>query len=181
MEPSVVLLYAGLAFIVIFPIVWFFVKGRVHAKAKQLGDAAGLNLEDKALASLAKGLERDAAIMGARLRFPNAAAGRAVVEDAMLAAKTATAGGDGVWRISHGVPDMVTATWRVEPDGSGVLLAARTREALGGLVTTRTWTKLLEQVGRLAAERGVPVGAETVPVVKTEERIEGDAIWVAGS
>lgn len=181
MDLTVLLIFVLLAIVVIVPIVWLFVGRSVKAKAKRLGDAAGLNLEQRVQASNAKGAERDAAILGARLRFPVASAGRAVVDDVMQAAKNATADGDGVWRISHGSPDMITATWRAEPDGSGVLLVARTREALGALIATRTWTKLLEQVGRTAAERGVATVAETVPLVKTGELVEDDAVWVAAS
>lgn len=172
-------LYLLLAFVVVVPIVWALVGRRVRAKARAAGTAAGLNLEARVAASTAKGLDRDAALLGTRLRFPAGAGGRALVTEALLGVKAATATGDGSWSLSHGIPDMVTAVWRDESDGGGTFLAVRARQSLGSFLQTRTWTKALDAIGTVASARGVTPTVDTVPLVPSAEVVEGDPVWVA--
>lgn len=167
--------------VVIIPVVWLVVGRRVRAKARAAGTAAGMNLEQRVATSTLKGVERDAAVLGTRLRFPSGSAGEAIVAEALAGMKAATRGGDARWSLSHGIPDMVTAEWRAEPDGSGTFLAVRARQAMGSFVQTRTWSKAVEQITRAAAARGVTPQIETAPLVRSDETVDGDPVWVAAS
>jgi len=171
-------IYLLLAFVVIVPIVWRIVRRRVLSRAAQLGTTAGVNLEERVKSSNLKGAERDAAILGTRIQFPNARDGHAVVADALGSSKSAAAGADSTWSISHGSPDMVIAAWQENADGSGTFLALRAKEALGALIQTRTWSKILDQIQLTATQRGVDSTTTIVPLVKSSEVVDGDAIWI---
>ena len=175
-------IYVALAvLVVIVPVVWLIVGRQLRAKARAAGTAAGVNLEERVAASKLKGVDRDAAMLGTRLRFPAGSAGHAIVTETLAGVKTATATGEAAWSLSHGIPDMVAAEWRSEPDGGGTFLAVRARQAMGAFVQTRTWTKTLQQIVRAAEARGIAPQVDTVPLVASSETVDGDPVWVAAS
>jgi hypothetical protein len=52
---------------------------------------------------------------------------------------------------------------------------------MGEFVQKRTWSKAVEQITRAAAARGVTPQLETVPLVQSDETVDGDPIWIAAS
>ena len=140
-------IYLLLAFVVIVPIVWFFVRRRVMAKVRSAGAQSGVNLEHRITAG-------EVGKRSARLRFTDGAAGRRIVDEVFSASKDITVTGPASWTLRHVNPDDVALSWTVDADGGAVLRVERAREMLGQLVGGRVWTKLVARIE--AATRAHP-------------------------
>jgi hypothetical protein len=175
-------IYVALAIlVVIVPVLWLIFGRRLRAKARAAGTSAGFNLEDRVATSTRKGVERDAAVLGTRFRFPAGSDGRAIVTEGLAGVKAATATGATSWSLSHGIPDMISAEWRDEPDGGGTFLAVRARQAMGSFVQKRTWSKALYAITAAAVAHQVTPQIDYVPLVRSDETVEGDPIWIAAA
>lgn len=168
-----VLLYLLLAFVIIAPIVWFFLRRRVLAKAASAGEDFGVGFEKRIVTG-------ETTKLGTRVRFADAAAARRIVDEVFSTSKDVTVTGPATWDLRYAKPDDLHVTWTIGADGGGVLRVDRAREMIGQLVGGRVWIKLVTRITAASRAAGVAAATEVVPLVAGDVPAEGDRVWIAG-